>query len=71
MRQFGAAAGSALAEIALLEEQHVVSPAGGIDGNANPGSAAAHHNHVPGTAMLPDTFPDFGSIHFLMPNVVN
>jgi hypothetical protein len=63
MRQFGAAAGSAFAEITLLEQQDVISTAGAVNGNSNAGRATANHNHVPRVAMLPDTFPDFVSIH--------
>jgi hypothetical protein len=63
MRQFGAAAGSAFAEITLLQQQDVISAAGAVNGNSNAGGATANHNHVPRVAMVPDTSPDFVSIH--------
>ena len=47
VHQLGAAAGSAFAEIALLQQQDVVAAAGGIDRDARAGGAAAHDDHVP------------------------
>src|SRR5208282_666584 len=61
--QLGAATGGALAEVALLEQQHIVAARSGIDCYAYAGSAAAHNDHVPCLGMNFDATPHVGSIH--------
>ena len=48
VHELGGAARRALAEIALLEQQHVVAARGRVDGHAHAGGAAADDHHVPG-----------------------
>jgi hypothetical protein len=48
--ELGRAAGGALAEVGLLQEQQVVTPGGGVERHRDPGRPAAHDDHVPGLA---------------------
>src|SRR5262249_54043743 len=47
MNQLGAAAGSALAEVALLQQQDVVPASGGINCDSDAGGASTNYDHVP------------------------
>jgi hypothetical protein len=42
-----AAAGGALAEVVLLEQEHRVAARGGVERDPRAGRAAADHHHVP------------------------
>jgi len=61
--QLGAATGGALAEVALLEQQHIVAARRRIDGNAYAGCTAAHDKYIPCFGMRFAASPHFGSIH--------
>ena len=53
VHQFGAAAGGALAEVMLFEQQRRVAARGRIHRHARAGGAAADNNHVPGFDRVP------------------
>ena len=61
--QFGAATGGAFAEVALLEQQHIVAAGSSIDGDAYAGRSSADDDHVPRFGMGFNAAPHFGSIH--------
>ena len=63
VRQLGAAARCPFAEIALLEQQHVVAAAGRVNGHADAGRAATDDNHVPGLAVRANPTPHFVACH--------
>src|ERR1019366_3072573 len=63
MHQLGAAAGSAFAEVALLEQEHVVSAGGAVDGHTYTGSASANDDHVPRPRVRAEALIHLGSVH--------
>src|ERR1700688_2183793 len=64
--EFGAAAGGSFAEVALLEEQDVVSARCGIDGYAHTGGSAAYDDDVPRFGVGVDAAEHFGAVHRLL-----
>ena len=54
--ELGGAAGSALAEVALLDQANGVAARGGIDGDADAGRPAADDGHVPGSVSGEEPF---------------
>ena len=63
--EFRAAAGGAFAEVALLEEQDIVSARRGVDGHADSGGSAAYDDDVPGCGVGGDAAEHFGAVHRL------
>src|ERR1700679_4215341 len=61
--QLGAAAGGTFAEIALLEEQHVIAARSRIDVDAHAGRSSAYDDHVPGLGMRYEAVPHFVASH--------
>src|SRR5258706_8754185 len=63
MCQLGAAAGRAFAEVALLQQQHVVPARRSIDSHPDTSGSAAYDNHVPGFGVRLDATPHVSAIH--------
>ena len=61
--QLSGTAGSALAEIVLLNQGYVVTAGSGVDGHANSCGAAADDHHVPGLGALAEAARHLGANH--------
>ena len=65
VRQFCAPTRCALAEITLLEQQHVITAAGCIDCNADTSRTSANDNNVPGFCVPANAAPHLSAIHIM------
>ena len=63
VNELGAAAGSAAAEVAALEEQDGVSPRRGINRHPHAGRPAADHDQVPRLAAINHASEHLGAVH--------
>src|SRR6185295_9193396 len=63
MHQFCASARRPFAEIMLLEEEHIVAAARGIDGDAHACGAAADDDQVPGIVSFLEADEHIGPAH--------
>jgi hypothetical protein len=63
VNQLGAAAGGSLPEIALFQQQDIISPGGPVDSDAHARCAAANHNKVPWFGLRENATEHFGTVH--------
>ena len=67
VHELGAPARGALAEVVLLEQEHVVASRRRVDGDPGAGGAAADDHHVPGVAALRHPVQHFSAVHTCAP----
>src|ERR1019366_7883897 len=64
VNQLGAAAGSSFAEVALLQQEHVVAAGGAINRHTGSGGASAYHDHVPRAGMRLQPAVHLSAVHW-------
>ncbi len=63
VNQLGAAAGSSFAEVALLQQEHVIPTGGAIDRHAGAGGASAYHDNVPRAGVRFEPAVHLSAVH--------